>query len=327
MPGSATAPEENGRRFSHRVAEILRDADRHIRGLPTGDHHRRYDFLRATMAKLVPVDAFYVGFYRADATIAYPYTYDLGEYESPGVLTFGPRSPAAWLLQHKKTYTYAMDQGRLLGVGHRFGDTTRASRDVVTVPLLDDRENVLGMASMQSYTPHAFDDDAVRAFEWLCRTVVAVLRREHEDEENLRELDVPDDDEQGVGPTFADVVVEFSNRVETIRDALAAVRGAVAAGDGVLDRVAAVERLCTRVQQETFAVLTRPSVSALEPLSLLTSRERQVANLVGQRLSNQEIADALTISLPTVKTHVHHIMKKFRVRQRAEIIALLRPFG
>jgi DNA-binding CsgD family transcriptional regulator len=318
MPGSGG--------FSHRVAEILRDADRHIRGLPSGDHHRRYDYLRATMAKLVPVDAFFVGFYRADATIAYPYTYDLGEYESPGVLTFGPRSLGAWLLQHKKTYTYAMDQGRLLGACHRFGDTTRASRDVVTVPLRD-HENVLGMASMQSYTPHAFDDEAVRAFEWLCRTVVAVLRREHEDAENLRELDTPDDAEQGVGPTFADVVVGFSDRIEAIRDALEAVRVAVATGDGVLDQVAAVERLCTLVQQEMFAVLTRPSVSALEPLSLLTSRERQVADLVGQRLSNQEIAEALTISVPTVKTHVHNIMKKFRARQRAEVIALLHPFG
>lgn len=299
MSGSATARESNSKRrsgFSHRVAEILCDADRHIRGLPSGDHHRRYDFLRATMAKLVPVDAFYVGFYCADAKIAYPYTYDVGEYESPGVHTFGSRSLGAWLLQHKRTYTYAMDQGRLLGVGHRFGDTTRASRDVVTVPLLGDHGNVLGMASMQSYTPNAFDGESVRAFEWLCRTVVAVLRREHEDAENLRELVVPEAAAQGVGPTFADVIVGFSDRVEAIRAALDTVRGAVAAGGGVLNQVTAVERLCTQVQQETFAVLTRPSVSALEPLSLLTSRERQVADLVVRRLSNQEIAEVLTIS-------------------------------
>jgi DNA-binding CsgD family transcriptional regulator len=310
-------------RFSPRATEIVRDGDRLLRRIPPEDHHRRYDFLRATMAKLVPVDAFYVGFYRPDEKIAYPYTYDQGVYESPGVHTFGARGLGPWLLRHKRTYTYAMDQGRLLDGGHRFGDTTRASRDAVTVPFLDERRTVFGMASMQSYTPEVYDDEAVGAFEWLCRTVVAILHRDHEDATNQRELLAI---EEGVGPTFADVVVEFSDRIDEIRAAVNAVRVAVAEGRGVLGRVAALERLCTRVQQETFAVLTRPSVTALEPLSILTSRERQVADLVGQRLSNQEIADALTISLPTVKTHVHHIMRKFQVRQRSEIIAQLRPF-
>jgi len=323
-PGEATTDRSS---FPPHVAAILRDADRRIRALPHGDYHLRYDFLRATMGKIAPVDAFYVGFYGDDSTIAYPYTFDQEEYEEPGVLTYGPRGLGAWLLRHKRTYTFAADNGRLLGVGHRFGDTTRASRDVVTVPLIDDSAGVprvLGMASMQSYTPAVYDEVAVRAFEWLCRTVVAVLRREHEDLENLRSLDSP---AAGVGPTFADVVVDITDRLAQVRTALAGVRAAVAGGGDVAGAVDEVDRLCTRVQQDTFAMLTRPSVDALEPLSLLTNREREIADLIGERLSNQEIAETLTISLPTVKTHVYNIMRKFKVRQRSEIVAKLRPFG
>lgn len=316
--------------FPPRVAEILRDAARRIRALPPGDYHLRYDYLRATMSKIAPVDAFYVGFYSGEGTIAYPYTYDLEECEEAGVLTYGENGLGAWLLRHKKTYTHATDNGRLLAVGHRFGDTTRASRDVVTVPLIDDGSGlprVLGMASMQSYEPAVYGEVAVSAFEWLCRAVVAVLLREHEDATILRELDSPDRRAGGVGPTFTDVIVDLTDRLAAVRGAVAGLRTAAASGGDVIAHADALDRLCAEVQQETFAVLTRPSVEALEPLSLLTAREREIAGLIGKRLTNQQIADALTISLPTVKSHVYNVMRKFDVRQRAEIAAKLRPFG
>ena len=129
------------------------------------------------------------------------------------------------------------------------------SRDVVTVPLADDGTGVpriLGMASMPSYTPEVYDEVTVRAFEWLCRTVVAVLRREHEDLENLRSLDSP---AGGVGPTFADVAVDLTDRLARVRAALDEVRAAASGGDDVAGAVDDVDRLCARVQQEKFALL------------------------------------------------------------------------
>ncbi|OLF16469.1 response regulator transcription factor [Actinophytocola xanthii] len=312
------------------MVQILRDGDRRIRSLPPGDHHLRYDYLRATMAKIAQVDAFYVGFYRDDENIAYPYAFDLEEYDTPSVATYGPNGLGAWLLKHKKTYTYSMDQGRLLNAGHRFGDTTRSCRDVVTVPLIEESTGVaavLGMASMQSYTPDVYDEHAVLAFEWLCRTIVALIRREHEDAQNQRNLDFLPAEGEGVGPTFADVVVDFTDRLGAVRSALARVRETALAGGDVIGGIEEVDQLCMRVQQETFAVLTRPSVDAMEPLALLTTREREIADLIGARMSNQQIAETLTISLPTVKSHVYNIMRKFEVRQRSEIAAKLRPFG
>lgn len=55
----------------------------------------------------------------------------------------------------------------------------------------------------------------------------------------------------------------------------------------------------------------------------LTPRERQVAHLIGQGLSNKEIARRLCISLPTVKNHVHNILQKLDVSRRGQAAAHL----
>lgn len=52
----------------------------------------------------------------------------------------------------------------------------------------------------------------------------------------------------------------------------------------------------------------------------LTQREIQILELLAQRLSNKQIATALTLQLPTVKNHVHHILQKLGVRRRADAV-------
>ena len=55
-------------------------------------------------------------------------------------------------------------------------------------------------------------------------------------------------------------------------------------------------------------------------LSDLTEREREVLIEIAHGLSNQEIADKLFISLPTVKTHVAHILAKINARDRVQAV-------
>ena len=55
-------------------------------------------------------------------------------------------------------------------------------------------------------------------------------------------------------------------------------------------------------------------------VDLLTDRELQVLIHIAQGLSNQEIADNLGISLPTVKTHVTHILQKINARDRVQAV-------
>ena len=53
----------------------------------------------------------------------------------------------------------------------------------------------------------------------------------------------------------------------------------------------------------------------------LTTREREVADLIVQGLSNKEIAARLQIALHTVKSHVHKVLSKLAVNSRLEVAA------
>jgi RNA polymerase sigma factor (sigma-70 family) len=50
----------------------------------------------------------------------------------------------------------------------------------------------------------------------------------------------------------------------------------------------------------------------------LTPREREILELIGQGLTNQEIADRLVIEVGTVKNHVHSILQKLDVSSRED---------
>jgi signal transduction histidine kinase len=54
----------------------------------------------------------------------------------------------------------------------------------------------------------------------------------------------------------------------------------------------------------------------------LTSREYEVLRLIIDGLTNRDIAQKLSISLETVKSHVHHIMQKMQVKDRTQAAVL-----
>jgi len=53
----------------------------------------------------------------------------------------------------------------------------------------------------------------------------------------------------------------------------------------------------------------------------LTARERQVIDLLGEGLSNKEIAARLHIAVHTVKSHVHNVLEKLALHSRLEVAA------
>jgi len=63
-----------------------------------------------------------------------------------------------------------------------------------------------------------------------------------------------------------------------------------------------------------------------EQVKLLTEREREIFLLLGKDVSNQEIADRLTISVSTVKVHIHNILKKLSLTNRRETGQLARNY-
>ena len=61
-----------------------------------------------------------------------------------------------------------------------------------------------------------------------------------------------------------------------------------------------------------------------DSLSHLTAREGEVLTLLDEGLTNKEIARKLFISEGTVKSHVHQILRKLKVRDRGEAVRVLR---
>ena len=59
----------------------------------------------------------------------------------------------------------------------------------------------------------------------------------------------------------------------------------------------------------------------------LSARELEVLELIAQGHSNQEIADRLFISLPTVKSHSSNLFGKLEVRRRTEAVHKAKSLG
>ncbi len=66
-----------------------------------------------------------------------------------------------------------------------------------------------------------------------------------------------------------------------------------------------------------------PSIMRLPHLARLTVREQELTRLVCNGQSNQEIADAACLSVPTVKKHLYAVFRKLEVSSRNQLMALM----
>ncbi|MDZ4673214.1 MAG: response regulator transcription factor [Gemmatimonadota bacterium] len=91
---------------------------------------------------------------------------------------------------------------------------------------------------------------------------------------------------------------------------------AVAAGAEVLPR-ALTTSLFNQIARNEVG---RNKAAALRSVRL-TARERQVIDLLGEGLSNKELATRLHIAIHTVKSHVHNVLEKLALHSRLEVAA------
>lgn len=109
---------------------------------------------------------------------------------------------------------------------------------------------------------------------------------------------------------------------------------------GYVDRNASIDHLCRALMDacagrlscsaEISSGLLRALFSRgrddrpAEMAEALTAREGEVLRLIGHGLSNKEIANELTVSVATVKHHVHHVLHKLKVPRRAQAMRRVR---
>jgi DNA-binding NarL/FixJ family response regulator len=113
----------------------------------------------------------------------------------------------------------------------------------------------------------------------------------------------------------------FIMKDASFEDFFATIR-AVAAGAEVLPQ-ALTNSLFTQIARNA----TGGNKARIMESVRLTTRERQVIALLGEGLSNKEIATRLHIAVHTVKSHVHNVLEKLALRSRLEVAAFSHAVG
>ena len=151
----------------------------------------------------------------------------------------------------------------------------------------------------------------------------------------LRELEtIVEGPRVGLAARFAEAVRDVdgaelavvSEEFERLGDVVAAVDAAAQAAIAYRRQDLRGSALGCSTRADVLAEQCGASTPALrqatEPLPL-TDREREIVMLIGEGLSNREVAARLTLSLRTVESHIYRAMVKTETTNRDELAALL----
>lgn len=80
-------------------------------------------------------------------------------------------------------------------------------------------------------------------------------------------------------------------------------------------------QLSPEIAPKIFArIESMPTISDSQDLNILTARELEVLQLVGEGKSNREIASSLHLSIGTVKNYITQILSKLELRDRIAVV-------
>jgi two-component system nitrate/nitrite response regulator NarL len=137
----------------------------------------------------------------------------------------------------------------------------------------------------------------------------------------------PPEDEKKVIECAEAGIAGYVAREASLDDLVAAVKGTTKGEIRYPPKIATyIFRQIRRLAQgtESLSRLAPESKQHDDVATDLTVRECQISRLIYEGLSNKQIARSLSIEVSTVKNHVHNILVKLDVKNRLQVILLLR---
>ena len=134
----------------------------------------------------------------------------------------------------------------------------------------------------------------------------------------------------GQHPTTAVVILSMHADESYVMRALkAGARGYLLKDSAAADLISAIQAVSqnksffspkvSRILAEDYVRVLKQK-GAVDSYDLLTSREREILQLLAEGKANKEVATALNISPYTVETHRSHILQKLNLHNPAELI-------
>jgi two-component system, NarL family, response regulator NreC len=131
-------------------------------------------------------------------------------------------------------------------------------------------------------------------------------------------------------PTIAVIILSMHADESYVMRALkAGARGYLLKDSGAADLIGAIQAVSqgksffspkvSRILAEDYVRVLKQK-GAVDSYDLLTSREREILQLLAEGKTNKEVATALNISPYTVETHRSHILQKLNLHNSAELV-------
>lgn len=305
-----------------------------------------YETLHREAAHFAPVDAFYVCLYDAEAEkLHFVYNFDADILDDPLTIPLG-EGPTSYVVRNNRPFILRGDEERAVhSSGISFGDTQRVSLSAVHVPMrsssgTEQGDRVIGVLSAQSYRSGVYGDEYTEILQWLADQAAAAIERGREQEawrarqaEWERRLDEQRRQTEALSESSVRALFTLGREIEVLRPLLPADNAAL------IEAVERLRRSChlqqTTLHQQRVAPLLpalpqppplvrtntpreTPPPAAREPE--LTEREQETLRLLSSGASNWEIADALGVSIHTIRFHLKNLYAKLGVRDRAHCI-------
>jgi DNA-binding CsgD family transcriptional regulator len=324
---------------------LLEEADRRLLLLEPQNVYQLYEFLHDTARQIAPADSFYICLYSERyQSLFFAYNVDGDAYGAPVTVPLG-NGPTSWVVRQRRSFVLQESNVAVQNGGFNFGDTDQPSLSAIHVPIRDNRAGraspkqvkrkvkieapVMGVLSAQSYQPSAYDEEAIRALQWLAERAGVALRREQDEAAwryRLRSTEASPaaDGDDGCSRlvTMSDEVVailqKMSQRMETLYSLILSTDAAL------LKEIQDLRRACDQAQTQVNLLPLRPDLAPPESMNLtqLTPTEHTVLAALATGDTLREVAAKLGCSVNTTKFHWSNVRQKLGVSNRVEAALL-----